>query len=83
MEQEGRQVLTAIYNYPENGYRPAEELVVGQEYEVEDVSMGQSYTSIFLKGYTGVFNSVQFDFYENGKPHDIFRDSRYNPYMEV
>lgn len=74
-------MLTAIYNYPENGYRPAEELCVGREYEVEEVSMGQSYTYICLKGHGGCFNSVQFDFYEDGVPHNIFRDPKYNPYI--
>ena len=74
-------MLTAIYNYPENGYCPAEGLRVGQEYEVEEVSMGQSHTYIYLKGHKGCFNSVQFDFYESGTPHNIFRDPRYNPYM--
>lgn len=74
-------MLTAIYNYPKNGYHPAKELIVGQEYEVESVIMGQSHTSIYLKGYKGGFNSVQFDFYENGSPHNIYRDPRYNPYI--
>ena len=74
-------MLTAIYNYPEKGYCPAEELCVGKEYEVEHVSMGQSHTYVYLKGYEGGFNSVHFDFYEDGVPHNIYRDPRYNPYI--
>lgn len=74
-------MLTAIYNYPENGYRPATELQVGQSYEVTQVLMGQSYTSIYLAGFPGAFNSVQFDFLDNGEPVDIYRDARYNSYL--
>lgn len=72
--------LTAVYNYPQNGHRPATQLEVGKEYHVEFVNMGQSYTYITLSG-EGCFNSVQFDFFEDGKPIDIYRSPRYNPYM--
>ena len=74
-------MLTAEYNYPENGYKPAEELEVGREYEVENVMMGQSYTSIYLKGFPHPFNSVQFDFFEDGDPINIYCSPKYNPYM--
>lgn len=57
-------------------------LKVGEKYEVDYISMGQSYTSIYLKGVEGCFNSVQFEFQEaNGAPVNIYRDSRYNPYL--
>lgn len=72
--------LTAVYNYPQNGYRPAEQLEVGKEYLVERVNMGQSTTDIHISG-LGCFNSVQFDFFEDGKPIDIYRSPKYNPYM--
>lgn len=75
-------MLTAVYNYPENGYRPAEELEVGKEYQVTDVYMGQSNTSILLAGFKGGFNSVQFDFFEDGKPCNIYRSPKYNPYIK-
>ena len=74
--------LTAVYNYPQNGYRPAAQLEVGKEYPVERVNMGQSTTDIYLVGYTGIFNSVQFDFFEDGKPIDIYRSPKYNPYLQ-
>ena len=74
-------MLTAVYNYPENGFHPAHKLEVGKEYLVEDVSMGQSYTSVYLKEIPGVFNSVNFDFFKDGKPHNIFKDPDYNPYI--
>lgn len=73
--------LTAVYNYPHNGYRPATQLEVGKEYHVECVNMGQSSTYISLSGFCGYFNSVQFDFFEDGKPIDIGRSPKYNPYM--
>lgn len=65
----------------------AQELFVAyQYYPVEKVDMGQSHTSITLKGFSGSFNSVLFDFYfyEDGiwKAHDIFADPDYNPYLE-
>lgn len=60
--------------------------IIGQYYKVENVSMGQSITNIFLKGFKGCFNSVFFKFYvrdEYGKfvKHDIFADPYYNPYL--
>lgn len=73
--------LTAVYNYPQNGYRPATQLEVGKEYHVERVNMGQSSTDIHLSGFGGSFNSVQFDFFEDGKPIDIYRSPKYNPYL--
>lgn len=74
-------MLKAIYNYPDNGFHPIKELEVGKEYTVSDVSMGQSYTSIFLKEIPGCFNSVNFDFFKDGKPHNIYKDPEYNPYI--
>jgi hypothetical protein len=73
--------LTAVYKYPENGRGPETELEVGKEYSVIYVDMGQSYTSIWLEGLDPSFNSVQFEFYEDGKPIDIYRSPKYNPYI--
>lgn len=60
-------------------------LIEGEEYEVRYISMGQSYTSISLEnpkiGTSNPFNSVIFDFFENGKKLDIFEDRRFNPYL--
>ena len=81
-------MLYAKFMYPNNGhdcdveYAKQMGLKVGKKYEVEDISMGQSYTSIYLKGINGSFNSVQFEFEESGKPIDIYRDPRYNPYLQ-
>ena len=74
-------MLYAVFNHPEHGYdhnkrnNEAAGLVVGQKYEVSDVSMGQSYTLIQLVGIKGHFNSVNFDFLgHDGNPLDIYRD---------
>lgn len=80
-------MLYAIFMYPENGYdgdiKRAQDanLQLGARYEVTDVAMGQSSTSIYLANIDGVFNSVQFDFEEDGVSIDIFSDPRYNPYL--
>ena len=73
--------LMAVYNYPENGRNPSTELEVGKAYTVANVEMGQSYTRIFLVGHERGFNSVQFDFFEDWQPKDIFSDPKYNPYI--
>lgn len=53
---------------------------LGDKIEVEDINMSQSSTSIKLKDH-GWFNSVFFDFEENGEELDIYSDSRFNPYL--
>ena len=80
-------MLYARFNYPDNGW-PAERgyaermgLKVGERYEVEFVSMGGSYTSIYLKNIDGTFNSVLFDFEtSDGTEVNIYHDDRYSPY---
>lgn len=80
-------MLYAKFMYPDNGHdcdiKHAIKvgLNMGEKYEVEDLSMGGSHTSIFLKNIDGVFNSVQFEFEEDDVPIDIFKDYRYNPYL--
>lgn len=81
-------MLYAIFEYPEAGhdcdieYAKKMGLKEKEKYEVDYISMGQSYTSIYLKGIEGNFNSVQFEFQEpNGAPVNIYRDPRYNPYL--
>jgi len=80
-------MVTAKFVHPENGYPSDVEkskkvgLVVGCDYPVSNISIGQSYTNVFLEDFPGAFNSVQFEFYENGEPINIFRDWRFNPYI--
>lgn len=56
-------------------------LTLGYEYQVIDLYMGLTHTEIYLAGFVEPFNSVHFDFYENGQEIDIFRDRRYNPWL--
>ena len=82
-------MLYAKFMYPDNGYDGDVSfakkigLEAGKRYEVEDLSMGGSHTSIFLKGIKGAFNSVQFEFEEDGKPINIFNSPKYNPYYYI
>lgn len=79
-------MLTAKFVRPNAGYpydqeQTSKHLVEGWEYEVEDIMMGQSHTNVFLKGFSCPFNSVAFDFFRDGVPHDIYRDPKINPYI--
>ena len=72
-------MITARVTRDEDG------LKIGELYEVSHISMGQSYTSIYLEtpkeGTKNPFNSVIFEFYEYGEELDIYSDSRFNPYL--
>ena len=58
-------------------------LTVGNEYQVNDLYMGSCHTEIWLAGFVEPFNSVQFDFYEDGVEIDIYHSKKYNPYLKV
>ena len=51
------------------------DLEYGKTYEVKYISMGQSFTTIYLVDKLGCYNS------ENDKPLDIYSDARFNPYI--
>lgn len=80
---ESKPILTAVYTHPNFGMFPAKNLTVGEAYVVTEVDMGSWSTDISLDGYSEVFNSVQFDFFENGEPVDIYSMPRYNPYLRM
>lgn len=61
--------------------KKSDDLEIGKQYEVDYISMGQSYTSIVLKNKFRTYNSVLFKFYENGKEINIYSDPRFNPYL--
>lgn len=56
---------------------------VGDEFEVEVLEMGGCHTDVLLRGVEGWFNSVFFDFYENGNKLDIYSDARFNKYLKT
>ena len=59
------------------------DLEIGKLYKVSHVNMSGWYTDIYLHDFGKIaFNSVHFEFEEDGKPIDIYHDPRYNPYME-
>ena len=48
-------------------------------YEVEYIAMDSCYTTTYLKDFPKLsFNSVNFEYFES---IDIYKDSRYNPYL--
>ncbi len=53
---------------------------VGDEFEVVAFSIGQSSSTVQLNK-LGFFNTVFFDFYENGIKINPYRDSRFNWYL--
>ena len=57
------------------------DLELGKLYEVKDIRMGQSHTTIYLKEKEHPYNSVIFEFYEDNKQIDIYKDERFNPYL--
>ena len=78
--------LFAKVENPNSGYNCDKEnikqLDISKMYEVEFISMGQSHTSIYLKEIDDVFNSVNFEFYdEDGNQVDIFSMPEYNLYL--
>lgn len=83
-------MLYAICVCVDNGWSIDQEILkknnikIGDKFEVEDVSMGQFNTSITLKGFKNVFNSVHFRFEdEYGNVVNIYDDPRYNPYYYI
>lgn len=59
------------------------DLEPGKEYEVRCIDMGSWHTSIYLVDKPFPYNSIFFEFYEDGKPLDIYKDARFNPYLYI
>ena len=81
--------LYAKFLHPNNGYQydkdkcKEQSLELNERYEVLNVSMGQSHTSIVIKNKQYSFNSVNFEFEdEDGNDWDIYSDPNFNPYLE-
>lgn len=80
-------MILAKYAHPNNGhdFQQVEinsHLKVKELYEVKSVVMGNFSTTVYLNGFDCGFNSVFFDFYENGEEVDIYMDARFNPYIK-
>lgn len=80
--------IYAVVETLEAGYDCEEDMVkslgfkVGDKFEVDYIGIGGSSTSIQLKEFPNQsFNSVFFEFKEDGKELDIFDDKRFNPYL--
>ena len=56
---------------------------VGDRIEVKDIVVHQSSTDVYLEGYSDSFNSVFFEFEENGEELDIYNDRRFNDYLSM
>jgi hypothetical protein len=67
----------------ESDQKQVEDMFIGNKYEVENISVGQSHTNVYLKGHPVSFNSIHFEFTDdNGNPVDIFKDARFSPYIQ-
>lgn len=78
-------MLTAKYLHVEAGttfdrWNADTKLKLGEEYQVRKVDMGAFHTDIQLACVDGKFNSALFDFYEDGRPINIYKSAKYNPY---
>ena len=72
---------------PDNGYdhdqNAVKKLNHAEKYEVSDISIGRYHTSVCLKNVSGVFNSVNFTFYDEvGNEIDIFSMPEFNHYIQ-
>lgn len=76
----------ALLTHPEHGHdhdkQTVKALEEGKYYEIKRISMGGFHTSIYLKDIKGVFNSVNFTFYdENKQLIDIYKMPEFNGYI--
>lgn len=53
---------------------------LGDEYEVDAIFIGQSNSTVQLNN-GGFYNTIYFEFYEDGVKFDIFKDKRFNCYL--
>ncbi|MFI3329143.1 MAG: hypothetical protein R3Y05_01500 [bacterium] len=61
--------------------RENDTLELNNYYNVKEITMGQSNTSIILWGIKGCFNSVDFKFYIDNKEIDIYKSVAFNSYI--
>lgn len=54
---------------------------LGDRIRVTRIEVGRSSSKIWLEGYEDSFNSVYFEFEEDGKSLDIYQDKRFCTYI--
>lgn len=77
--------IFAIFAHPDNGrdfdQAEAKDLTPGKKYPLQNAFVGRSNTRVLLKGITGYFNSVLFDFVdEQGTPVNIYEMPQFRVY---
>ena len=80
--------LIALLAHKEWGYSGDIEKVapypLNTVFEVENISIGQSHSSLELVGIDDSFNTINFDFFDDdGNPVNIFKDKRFNSYLNI
>lgn len=56
-------------------------LEIDRNYIVGNVNMDAFHCDVYLSELEDYYNSVLFEFYLNGKKHDIYTDKNYNPFV--
>lgn len=80
-------MLYAVFEHSEEGWdydkKLCKELLMeGKTYLVEAIEMDRSSTKIYLKDFPdNFFNSVNFEYYEDGERINIYKNPKYNPFM--
>lgn len=86
IKEKSQMNIYAIFSHPENGRDFDQEearkaLTPGDKYPLQNAFVERCSTRILLKGITGYFNSVLFDFVDaNGKPINIYEMPMFRAY---
>ena len=59
------------------------DLKVGESYEVTNINIGQSHTSVLLATKDGIYNSVYLEFYCKERKIDIYKSPLFNGYIKL
>lgn len=63
--------------------KPKEIGLPDEVFEVQDIHMGQSNTSVILVGFSGIYNSIDFKFFLGDKEIDIYGSGILNHYRTL
>lgn len=70
-------IVAKCVNVNTNPYNTYPELELGKEYVVESIEVGRFHSDVKIKGNTKRYNSVCFEYYENGEQINIYGDKRF------